>query len=102
MSARARVRPSESRFRRLRRAMAAADLDALVATSAANVEYATGFALRMESLTLFAGGHPLVGILFRDGPPVLVAPMTDMVPVVFQDIAARTRPYGRNYVTLPE
>lgn len=79
-----------------------AGLDALVATSAANVEYLTGFALRMQSLELFAGGHPLVGILVSTGPPVLVAPITDMVPAVFRGVTAATRSYGRNYVALPE
>jgi len=97
------VLPAASRLGRLRAAMGAMDVEALVAASAANVQYLTGFALGMESLTLFAGGHPLFGILLRrDDRPALVAPVTDLVPAVFRGVAARLHPYGKNYVVLPE
>jgi Xaa-Pro aminopeptidase len=52
-------------------------------------------------LTLFAGGHPLVGVLLRDGRPALVAATTDLVPAVFRGVTARLHPYGRNYVVVP-
>jgi Xaa-Pro aminopeptidase len=88
--------------RRLRGVMAALGVDSLVATSPANVQYVTGFALTMESLELFAGGHPLFGIVTDRGDgPTLVAPVTDLVPALFRGVAARPAPYGRNYVVLP-
>ena len=96
------VLPGAPRWRRLRELMATLGVDALVATSPSNVRYVTGFALTMESLELFAGGHPLFGILGDRGGPVLVAPVTDLVPAVFRGIRARLVPYGRNYVVLPD
>jgi len=96
------VLPGAPRLRRLRDLMATLGVDALVATSPSNVRYVTGFALTMESLELFAGGHPLFGILGDRGDPVLVAPVTDLVPAVFRGVPACLVPYGRNYVVLPD
>jgi Xaa-Pro aminopeptidase len=78
-------------------------VEALLAASPANVLYLTGFALGMPSLNLFAGGHPLLGILLKDADSaILVAPITDASPLVFCRSTARHRPYGRNFIVIPE
>jgi Xaa-Pro dipeptidase len=83
--------------------MQALGVEALLAASPANVRYATGFALGMESLSLFAGGHPLLGVILQEADsPILVAPMTDASSLVFSGSFARPCPYGRNYVVVPE
>ncbi len=97
------ILPGPSRLARLAAAMREQGLDALVAASPANVLYLTGFALGMESLTLSAGGHPLLAVLVRGfGPATLVAPITDAVPLIFRRSPARYRPYGKNFVVVPE
>ncbi len=97
------VLPGAARLARLRAAMAEVDLDALVAASPANVLYLTGFALGMESLALFAGGHPLLAVLLRASErPLLIAPITDAAPAIVRRSPACHLPYGRNFVNLPE
>ncbi len=95
--------PRASRVARLTEAMGELGVEALLAASPANVLYLTGFALGMPSLNLFAGGHPLFGILLRDADSaILVAPIADASPLVFCRSTARHRLYGRNFIVTPE
>lgn len=88
---------------RLKAAMEDLGVDVLLAASPANVLYLTGFALGMQSLSLFAGGHPLLGVLLRDADsPVLIAPITDASPLVFCGTPTRFRPYGRNFTRVSQ
>ncbi|MDR7543681.1 MAG: Xaa-Pro peptidase family protein [Armatimonadota bacterium] len=97
------ILPGASRVARLKAAMRDLGVEALLAASPANVRYMTGFALDMQSLGLFAGGHPLLGVLLQDADsPVLIAPITDASPLVFRGALTRFRPYGRNFMMVSQ